>query len=126
MISLDTVRRVNEDLIKTFVQNPEYREHRSLHIELTPEGLLINFLDDPSQPIFKADSAEFTEYGAWVFNTVAWEVARYPTTEIELEGHTEKGFKQIRKDYGSWEVSVDRAGTARRRLLDNGFGSRKS
>lgn len=120
VVPLETVRRINEDLVKVFLQSPEYRENKSLQIELTPEGLLISFLDDPSKPIFEKESAEFTDYGKWVFNTVSWEIARYPSTAIELEGHTEKGFKPVRENFGSWEVSTDRANSARRRLVDNG------
>jgi chemotaxis protein MotB len=119
-VPLFTVRRVNEDLIKTFIQSTEYREHRSLHIDLTPEGLLINFLDRPDRPVFEKDSADFTDYGKFVFNTVAWEISRYPKQEIELEGHTEKDFKSSRPNYGSWDISTDRANSARRRLLENG------
>ena len=120
-IPLDAARRINEDLLKTFVQNKEYREHRSLHIELTPEGLLINFLDTPSHPVFQIEkgAVQFTEYGRWVFDTVSWEVQRYPTTAIELEGHTETGFKPLQADYGAWEVALDEAKLARRRLLEN-------
>ena len=33
----------------------------------------------------------FTSYGAWVFSTLAWEISRYHTFKIELEGHTEAG-----------------------------------
>lgn len=119
-IELNAVRRVNEDLIKTFVQNPEFREHRSLHVEMTPDGVLINFLENPGEAIFEEDSSDFTDYGSFVFKTVAWEIARYSSTQIELEGHTEEGFKEIRKDYGSWEISTDRASSARRLLLGNG------
>lgn len=121
-VELNTVRRINDDLIKTFIQNPEYREHRSLEIETTSDGLLINFLDRPNQPIFLTgtNSAKFTAYGTWVFNTVAWEIARYPTTIIELEGHTTKNFKAVRDDYTGWDVSSDRANLARKRLLENG------
>lgn len=119
-IPLFTVRRVNEDLIKTFVMSKEYMEHRSLHIEATPDGLLINFLDRPDRPVFNKDSAEFTDYGKFVFTTVAWEIARYPSQMIELEGHTEKNFKSLRPNYGSWDTSTERANAARRLLLENG------
>lgn len=127
VVQLETVRRINEDLIKTFIQNKEYREHRSLQIELTPDGLLISFLDDPSRPIFETDKSnpgqieeKFTEYGAFVFDTVAWEIARYSDTGIELEGHTEEGFSPVKPGYTSWEVSTARANLARRKLLDKG------
>ena len=83
---------------------------------------MINFLDRPNQPIFQTgtNAAKFTDYGTWVFKTVAWEIARYTNTVIELEGHTTKSFKPIRGDYTGWDVSSDRANLARRRLLDNG------
>lgn len=122
-VELEAIRRLNEDLVRTFIQNPEFRENRSLEVKMTPDGVLINFLDNPGEPIFEKESSEFTEYGAFVFNTVAWTIARYPSTQIELEGHTEEGFKPIRKDFGSWEISLDRAGSARRRLLRNGVGT---
>lgn len=121
-IQLEAARRINEDLLRTFVQNKEYREHRSLAIEMTSEGLLINFLDNPSHPVFTIEkgSVKFTTYGRWVFDTVAWEIARYPSTSIELEGHTENGFKPLQPDYTAWEVSMDEASIARRRLLEMG------
>ncbi|MBI2947931.1 MAG: hypothetical protein HYY23_09805 [Verrucomicrobia bacterium] len=121
-IQLDAARRINEDLLKTFVQNKEFREHRSMVVEVTSDGLLINFLDNPSQPVFQIEtnSVKFTEYGRWVFDTVAWEIARYPSTAIELEGHTEQGFKPLPGDYGSWEVSLDEAKLARQQLLRDG------
>ncbi|MBM3840920.1 MAG: hypothetical protein FJ398_23795 [Verrucomicrobia bacterium] len=121
-IQLDAARRINEDLLKTFVQNKEFREHRSMVVEMTSDGLLINFLDNPSQPVFQIEtnSVKFTEYGRWVFDTVAWEIARYPSTAIELEGHTESGFKTLPGDYGSWEVSLDEAKLARQQLLKDG------
>jgi chemotaxis protein MotB len=119
-VQLDALRRINEDWLRAFVQNPEYRENKSLYTELTEDGLYISFLDHPTQPIFKENSDEFTKYGELVFDTVAWEIARYPSTEIELEGHTGKSFRAVDKNFGSWEVSTARANTARKRLLNNG------
>jgi chemotaxis protein MotB len=119
-VELNAVRRVNEDLTRTFLQQPEFRDSRSLEIELTPEGLLINFLDRPNEPIFKQGTAEFTDWGRKVMGTVAWLISRYDTTEVELEGHTEKGFKPVRENYGSWEISVDRGNAARRKLIEHG------
>jgi chemotaxis protein MotB len=119
-VPLFNVRRVNEDLIKAFIQSPEYRDTHTLKIEMTSEGLLINFLDRPDRPVFEKDSAEFTDYGRLVFSTVAWEIARYPTQAIELEGHTEKGYKSSRANYGTWDISTERANSARRKLIENG------
>jgi chemotaxis protein MotB len=121
LIQMETLRRINEDLVKAFIQSPEYRESRTLYVEMIEDGLLINFLDNPDQPLFLADSHEFTPYGKWVFSTVSWELARYSETRIELEGHTEQGFLAPDKIAASWEVSTARAHSAMRLLLDNGL-----
>ena len=58
-----------------------------------------------------------------MFSTLAWEVGRYPAFTVELEGHTESGYKPIRDDYGGWELSADRANAARRKLMQHGVGT---
>ena len=55
-----------------------------------------------------------------MFSTLAWEVGRYPTFTVELDGHTEAGRAVTSQDYGDWELSADRAGAARRKLLQYG------
>lgn len=126
MIELEMVRRINEDLVKTFIQNKSYRENPTLQVELTPDGVLINFLDDPSKPLFETDKSDpnnpvekFTEWGEFIFRTVAWEIGRFRDTTVQLEGHTEDGFKPIRTNYTAWEVSTERANLARRKLMEN-------
>ena len=61
-----------------------------------------------------------TEYGRWVFSTLTWEICRYRTFPLELGGHAERGRPNVREDYGSWEVTADRANAVRRLLLKNG------
>ena len=121
-VPLETVRRINEDLMKLFMETPEVRENRSITVETTPEGMLITFMDQPNQPIFEKDAPEFTPYGAWVFNTVALQIARYPKQEIEVEGHIEKGYKPAGQDRGI-ELATERANVARRRLIENQVGA---
>ena len=55
-----------------------------------------------------------------LFSTLAWEISRYHTFKIELEGHTEAGRAGLRPDYGNWELSTDRANAARRKLIQSG------
>jgi chemotaxis protein MotB len=53
-----------------------------------------------------------------VFETVGWELARYPQVELELNGHTsgEAGTA----DGDPWELSAIRANSARQLLLNYG------
>src|SRR5262249_30912026 len=61
------------------------------------------------------------DYGNWVFSTLAWQVSRYTNTfRVELEGHTERGHLAQAKMTDNWELSADRANSARRKLLEHG------
>jgi len=93
---------------------------KSVLLELTPDGLRVNIFDRSHKPIFEPDSAEFTPYGAWVLSTLAWEIARYQTFKIEIEGHTEAKPAPVAEARGKWELSTDRANAARRKLVSSG------
>lgn len=120
---IELLRRITEDLARLLKQNPEYEN--SVKIRLTPNGLRINVFDRWHRPIFKGDTCEFTDYGAWVFSTLAWEIARYPMFLVELEGHTEKGLQELRPHYGPWELSAGRATASRRELIKYGVQTKQ-
>jgi len=120
-VELNMLRKMASDLMNTLSSNPEIPEENPVSIELTPEGMRINVFDRAKKAIFEADTAQFTQYGQWVFSTLAWEISRFAETfTLELEGHTENGQKAARDDYGKWELTADRANIARRKLLEHG------
>jgi chemotaxis protein MotB len=120
-VELNMLRKMASDLMNTLSSNPETPEENPVNIEMTPDGMRINVFDRAKKAIFDIDSAKFTQYGQWVFSTLAWEISRFAESlNIELEGHTESGRKPIREDYGKWELTVDRANAARRKLLEHG------
>ncbi len=119
-VELNMLRRLNEDLLASLQKHPDLEQDETVKLEMTNEGLRISIFDRNRKPVFEPDSGRFTEYGRWVFSTLAWQIARYPSFRVELEGHTERGFKPVRDDYGSWELTSERANTARRSLLANG------
>jgi chemotaxis protein MotB len=122
-VELNMLRRISEDLTKSFQQD-QSEEQESVRLDMTPEGLRVNVFDRGQKPIFEKDSHQFTKYGAWVFSTLAWQVSRYPKFFLmELEGHTEQGRPAKEADYGSWELSADRANSARRLLEEHGVKS---
>ena len=122
-VELTMLRRINQDLVKSLQSDGEDQGDSSVKLELTPEGLLINVFDRSHKPIFEPQSTAFTTYGDWVFSTLAWEISRFTTFSIELEGHTESGNAPIRPEYGDWEISADRATAVRRKLIEHGVAS---
>ncbi|MBC8096257.1 MAG: OmpA family protein [Akkermansiaceae bacterium] len=117
-VEMDMLRHITEDIAK-MLEKMEDAEN-TVQLELTPEGLRINVFDRSQKPIFESDSNVFTTYGSWVFSTLAWEISRYQTFKIELEGHTEQNSQTGREAHGKWELSAERANAARRKLLQNG------
>ena len=123
MIPLEQVRRLNQDLVKAFIQNPTYIDMKTLHVHMTDEGLLIEFFNDPSRPLFEQGEAEMTEYGELLFGIVAWTLAKHDTamsTAIEVEGHTGHNFKAKDKNEDKWSISTERALTVREHLSSEG------
>lgn len=119
-VELTMLRRINQDLMKSLESDSGNSEESPIRLDLTPDGLSINVFDRSHKPIFEKQSTKFTPYGEWVFSTLAWEIARYPNLNIELEGHTETGNTPVSEDYGDWEISADRANAVRRKLIEHG------
>jgi chemotaxis protein MotB len=119
-IELTMLRKLNEDLQQQLeVEDAD----KSVELELTPDGLKISIFDRSQKPVFKPSSKEFTPYGRWVFSTLAWQIARYKSFAVELEGHTESQDNSAHAEFDSWELSADRANTARSELMANGVKS---
>lgn len=121
-VEMETMRHLSDDLSRLLKQDEDVS---SVKIELTPEGLNINIFDRAQKPIFHPNTAEFTDYGSWVFSTLAWEISRYTTFHIEVEGHTEAKAETGNATQDKWELSSERANVARHTLANNGVADRQ-
>ena len=122
-VELSMLRRLNQDLMKSFQSDDQNQQENPIKLDLTDQGLCINVFDRSHKPIFEPQSTKFTPYGDWVFSTLAWEISRYDSFKIDLEGHTEQGNQPVRDDYGDWEISADRANAVRRKLIEHGVST---
>ncbi len=120
-LEMETMRRISEDLAKILQQQDE--AERSVQLDLTSDGLRINVFDRTHRPIFEPQKDVFTTYGAWVFSTLAWEISRYKSFKLELEGHTEAESEAGNEIASKWELSTGRANAARRKLIQNGVSA---
>jgi chemotaxis protein MotB len=117
-IEMEMLRKITEDIAKMLQASDEAESN--IQMEMSSDGLKINIFDRSQRPIFEADTDTFTTYGGWVFSTLAWEISRYQTFKIELEGHTEARPQSGRETHSKWELSAERANAARRALVSNG------
>jgi chemotaxis protein MotB len=121
-VEMETMRHLSDDLSRLLKHDENVT---SVKIDLTPEGLDINIFDRSQKPIFNPGTSTFTDYGSWIFSTLAWEIARYTTFRIELEGHTESTKENGSDVRDGWDLSTDRANAARRTLVENGVLERQ-
>jgi chemotaxis protein MotB len=117
-VEMEMMRHISEDLAKILQQQDE--NEKSVQLDLTADGLRINVFDRSHRPIFEPRTDAFTDYGAWVFSTLAWEISRFSSFRIELEGHTAASAEDSPEARTKWELSAERANAARRKLLQSG------
>jgi chemotaxis protein MotB len=121
VVELTMLRRLSQDLSKSLQSDTDQEQDNSFKLEMIPDGVRISIFDRARRGIFEAGSAVFTTYGKWVFSTLAWGLSKNASTFlVELEGHTEHGFKPVSEERGPWEISSERANAARRALIQNG------
>ncbi len=99
----------------------ENLEAKPIDIQVTSDGLRVTLFDRAKRPLFDKDTAEFTEWGTFVLQNLAWTIDRHHF-RVTIDGHasTSPGFK--RTNYSSWELSSDRANAARRVLVHYAVG----
>jgi chemotaxis protein MotB len=84
-------------------------------VTVTNDGLRVIVYDRTDRPVFKRTSAEFTEWGTFVVENLAWVLAQRPFS-VRIDGHVAAGFEAPRPEYTGWELSADRANAMRRAL----------
>ena len=90
-----------------------------LAIDLTPEGLRIQILDEDRSPMFTTGSAVPNERARLLLQKVAPVLTRLPEA-ISLSGHTDATpFRGGERS--NWELSTERANATRRLLVEAGL-----
>ncbi|MHA1563942.1 MAG: flagellar motor protein MotB [Alphaproteobacteria bacterium] len=92
----------------------------SLLIDLTPEGLRIQFVDQERVSMFASGSAEPNDATRRLADLVTKVVDQLPN-KISVSGHTDGVPYHTSTGYTNWELSADRANAARRLMLDSGL-----
>jgi chemotaxis protein MotB len=91
-------------------------EKKPIDIQITSDGLRVTLFDRSQQPLFNGATADFTTWGKFVMQNLAWLIDRHGF-RVTIDGHTRAQLPLPRADYTGWELSADRANTARRILV---------
>jgi len=116
-------RRMNElfqELKQRIEENETLQEFKDqLLIDITDEGLRIQIVDRSGRPMFDSGRAELKYYS----QEILFELAKTLGTvdnRLSITGHTDATPFGGRPGYTNWELSADRANTARRALVAGG------
>lgn len=88
-------------------------------IDMTPEGLRIQIVDQFDESMFKSGSSTITARVKRLIGKIAKAIENLPNS-LSISGHTDSsGFAG--NSYTNWELSSDRANASRRALIDSGL-----
>src|SRR5262249_48340563 len=93
-------------------------------IEVTEEGLRISLIEDAKGTFFEVGSATLAERGRTILALLGAKLGKLPNP-VRIEGFTDARPYSGRTDYSNWELSADRANTARRILTQDGLHDRQ-
>ena len=113
-LDLQFLNSVAKDFFKLLNLDQDLAE-KPIDIQVTSDGLRVMLYDRARRPLFVDNTAEFTEWGKFVMQSLAWTIDRQ-RFRVVIEGHTRKGLSLPKPEYTAWELSADRANAARRML----------
>lgn len=91
-----------------------------LLLDITPEGLRIQIVDQRNRPMFDSGSFRLQSYTINILNELAPYLSSVPN-RLSITGHTDvTPFGGGDSGYTNWELSADRANAARRALMTGG------
>ena len=120
----EQLRQLSEQVQGTLESLEEMEEFRDrVKVEMTPEGVRIQIMDKGNQSMFGLGSAELEPGARRLLHELAHAIATVPN-RISISGHTDAlPFGSVA--YSNWELSTDRANTARREFLAAGLDPSK-
>ncbi len=120
-VKQEDMTKLKEELMKAMSKMANFDKIKKLiEITVTPEGLQIELMEDPHGTFFELGSAEPTPVLQSLLKVLAPEIGKLPNS-LSIEGHTDSKPYSTIGAYGNWELSTDRANTARRLMEGSGI-----
>jgi chemotaxis protein MotB len=92
---------------------------KQIEIKITPEGLRIELIEDKNGTFYELGSAKLSQNGQTLLSLLATELQTLPNLLL-IEGHTDSTPYSDQNGYSNWELSADRANSARKILQQDG------
>ena len=118
--------KLKSQLEEAITRNVRLAEFRSqIKLDLTPDGLRIQIVDDQNRPMFDNGRATVKEYMRELLREIAT-VLNSVENRVSISGHTDSApYGSGERGYSNWELSADRANASRRELVAGGMQESK-
>ena len=116
----DNMQKLKEKLEKEIKAKKELEKlSKQIEITITPEGLRIELIEDKNGTFYELGSARLSTSGQVLLALLAAELKNLPNSLL-IEGHTDSTPYSNDNSYSNWDLSADRANSARRLLQQDG------
>ena len=125
-VEAQRLTRLKAQVEEVIARNPKLAEVRSqIRLDLTPDGLRIQIVDDQNRPMFDLGSARVKDYMRDLLREIGG-VLNGVENRVSLSGHTDSAaYGNGERGYSNWELSADRANASRRELVAGGMSETK-
>jgi chemotaxis protein MotB len=119
-IGKDDMAKLKEKLAAAIRQSPEVAKLKDqVEMTITGEGLRIELLEKDKSTFFETGNAQPTDSGTEMLDLLAAQLGKLPN-RLSVEGHTDAQPYVSKAGYSNWELSADRANSARKLIQQNG------
>ena len=121
-----SLNALKQDIEKLIDNNSMLRQFKNqLLIDVTPEGLRIQIVDEKSRPMFDLSSAELKPYSKVILREIGKALNAVPN-RVSFAGHTDAArYGSGEKGFSNWELSANRANASRREMIAGGMDENK-
>jgi len=123
IVTTDNMDKLKEQLESAIRQVPNFNAiSHQIEMTVTNEGLRIELLESAHGTFFDSGSAKLNPANEDLLVKLAQELGKLPN-KIAIEGHTDAKPYVPSSNYSNWELSSDRANSARRLMQAKGLRS---
>jgi chemotaxis protein MotB len=121
-LTKENMAELKEQLQKSIRKVSDFDKLKNqIEMTVTAEGLRIELLEKDPGTFFDSGRPFPNEDGRQLLVALAQELGKLPN-KVSIEGHTDSKPYEGTRNYGNWELSVDRANAARQIMQQSGLG----
>jgi chemotaxis protein MotB len=121
-IDKDNAAKLKDEIEKAILKQADLSKlSKQIEITVTGEGLKIELIEGQGGTFFESGSPKLNENGVELLDVLSGQLKVLPN-RLLIEGHTDAQPYSSDTGYTNWELSSDRANSARRVLQQGGVG----